>query len=148
MFSIFLFYIIILMKSFVNVKKKYTHDWKFYQITSLYIIKHIYLASWSYIEHFSIIFWCFGIDRYYSQSERWTEFCVQNVTNPFKYEKHMIRMRRMDHVFQHRKWLELTWFARFYLIFSLLGSILLLSYFSKKFFFYLCKQSLKLSLLS
>lgn len=44
----------------------------------------------------------FGIDRNYSQGERWTELlrAELNVTVPFKYEKHMIRMRRMGHVFQ------------------------------------------------
>lgn len=73
----------------------------FIKSQSLYII---YLESWSY-KHFSIMFRYFGIDRNYSQGERWTELlrAELNVTVPFKYEKHMIRMRRMGHVFQP-KW--------------------------------------------
>lgn len=121
----------------------------FIKSQSLYII---YLESWSY-EHFSIMFRCFDwsklfsgwtMDRVSASRTEWQS--LSNTKSTWSEWDEWVTYFSLN-----ENWLELTWFARFYLIFSPLESILLLSYFSKKLeikFFLLIKQSLKLSLLS
>ena len=125
-------------------------DWKFYQITifvyylSGILILQTFFDNVSIFRDWSKLFSGWTMDRVSASRTEWQS--LSNTKSTWSEWDEWVTYFSLN-----ENWLELTWFAWFYLIFSPLESILLLSYFSKKLeikFFLLIKQSLKLSLLS